>query len=103
MLPVSPPTEMRRSFAMPVVTAAVRMELVVPVVVPEPSAIPVNPAHSETIEVRSPVPYLPPNKFIRTASGGLPPTTQYRRAGGGWASQQAEVQRDTEEQETAKG
>src|SRR5437588_12173797 len=70
--PVSPPTAMRRSFALPVVTAPVRMGLAVPVAVPEPSAIPDKSAHSETIEARSPGEGVPIKSSVSVADGLVP-------------------------------
>src|SRR5438105_6647262 len=53
MLPVSPPTAIRRSFALAVVAAAVWMGLAVPAVAPPPAAaFPVTADHSATIETR---------------------------------------------------
>src|SRR5437588_11961321 len=48
MLPVSPPTAMRRLFALAGVAAIVRIGLAVPAV-PQPPAFPDTPAHSEKI------------------------------------------------------
>src|SRR5437588_4599298 len=72
MLPVSPPTAIRRSFALAVVAAAVLMGLAVPLAVPEPSAVPDNPVHSETTEARSPGFGEPINVSLRMADGLLP-------------------------------
>ena len=62
---------------MPVVTVAVWMGLAVPVAVPELSTVPERPAHSETMEVRSPVPEGVPIKSILTRLSGLLPTVPY--------------------------
>src|SRR2546429_8549519 len=76
MPPVSPPTEMRRSVALAVATAAVRIGLAGPVAVPEPSAVPDSPDHSETIELRSPGAGAP-IKLIVSVAEGLLPTVPY--------------------------
>src|SRR5207302_6903617 len=76
MPPVSPPTEMRRSFALAVLTAAVAIGLAGPVAVPEPSSVPDSPDHSETIELRSPGEGAPINRIV-SAADGLPPTVPY--------------------------
>src|SRR5207302_9299700 len=94
MLTVSPPTEMRRSFALPVVTAPVRMGLTVPVAVPEPSAIPDKSAHSETSEARAPGEGVP-IKSIVSVAGGLLPTVPYTITVFSCAWDQRQVQDDT--------
>src|SRR5437016_4892691 len=76
MLPVSPPTEMRRSVALAVAMAGVWMGLAGPVAVSKPSSVPAGPAHSETIELRSPGEGAPIRLIVSVAEG-LPPTVPY--------------------------